>query len=324
MENHLLTVTENENDSRTDKFISTQLPDISRNRIQQLITQDAVKLNGNIITDRSHRLKEGDILEIFIPEAIESEMKPSNIPLNIVYEDEHLLVINKQAGLIVHPGSGNYENTMANALMAHCGDSLSGIGGVMRPGIVHRLDKDTTGLLVAAKNDIAHRKLSKQLKDRSLKRIYNTVIWGMPTKPAGKISVNIGRSARDRKKMAPLKSGGRTAVTHYKIKKIFQDKIASLVECRLETGRTHQIRVHLNHIKHPVVGDKTYGSGHGRSLSTLGDGAKSYIRNFHRQALHSKYIGFIHPDSGEFMEFESELPDDMQKLISCFQGVDVL
>jgi 23S rRNA pseudouridine1911/1915/1917 synthase len=249
-------------------------------------------------------------------------MQPQAIALDIVYEDNDLLVINKPAGLTVHPGAGNPDMTLANALLAHCGDSLSGIGGVARPGIVHRIDKDTTGLLVAAKNDAAHLALSAQLADRSLSRTYLALVWGEPSPGKGTITGNIDRSFSNRQKMAVVNKGGRPAVTHYEVVSSLQSPVVSLVQCKLETGRTHQIRVHFAHIGHPLVGDPLYGAPAASKLNskagkTLPDAAKKALLSFERQALHAKKIGFIHPTTGKAMQFECELPEDMKRLIAA-------
>jgi len=315
---HTLDVAEEQNKMRLDKFIAAFMPEISRNRVQALIEQGNISISDKKITDRSHKVRSGDEISILIPPAEESKMQEADIPLKIVYEDDDLLVIDKQPGLTVHPGAGNHQDTMANALLKHCGKSLSGIGGVMRPGIVHRLDKDTSGLMVVAKNDKAHQDLAEQLKNRSLKRVYHAFVWGVPTPLAGKISANIGRSKRDRKKMTTLRSGGREAVTNYKLLKTYGKNAVSLVECRLETGRTHQIRVHMTFKGHSLIGDKTYG-GKGRvNLAGVLKEVKEFIEKFPRQALHSTTIAFTHPISGKLLQFESNFssgfPEDIYEL----------
>lgn len=320
-ESHILTVKEEESGLRIDKFLSTRIPELSRSRIQALIKQGAVSQNGQNVTDRSASVKQDDKFIIQIPEIKEPEMVAADIPLNIVFEDDHMLVVNKQAGLIVHPGAGNYDSTMANALLHHCGDTLSGIGGVQRPGIVHRLDKDTTGLMVVAKHDAAHQSLSEQIQSRTLKRVYRTIVWGLPSPAFGKIDANIVRNNKDRKKMVVVESGGRHAITHYKVLEVFKDTFASLVECKLETGRTHQIRVHFQHIKHHLMGDSTYGTKNKPMPQGTPEDIKKFLRNFPRQALHSQYISFEHPKTGEIMEFTADYPADFQELLSKIRGL---
>jgi 23S rRNA pseudouridine1911/1915/1917 synthase len=307
---------------RLDKFLASALPDFSRARLQTLIEQGHVTCWGKAAADASGKVKEGETYCVSIPEAVPTHMQPQAIALDIVYEDNDLLVINKPAGLTVHPGAGNPDMTLANALLAHCGDSLSGIGGVARPGIVHRIDKDTTGLLVAAKNDAAHLALSAQLADRSLSRTYLALVWGEPSPGKGTITGNIDRSFSNRQKMAVVNKGGRPAVTHYEVVSSLQSPVVSLVQCKLETGRTHQIRVHFAHIGHPLVGDPLYGAPAASKLNskagkTLPDAAKKALLSFERQALHAKKIGFIHPTTGKAMQFECELPEDMKRLIAA-------
>lgn len=320
---------------RLDKFLSSALPQLTRSRIQALIEQGAVAIEGSRtvfgkgtpeaapltpITNQSHKVKTGEIYVISVPPAVDTTMKPADIPLNVVYEDDHLLVIDKQAGLTVHPGAGNHNDTMANALLTHCGDTLSGIGGVQRPGIVHRLDKDTSGLLVVAKHDAAHVSLSEQLAERDLKRRYIAVTWGRIEPMAGKIEANIGRNPKDRKKMAVLARSGKKAITHYKVLETLAGGSATLVECRLETGRTHQIRVHFAARNHSLVGDTTYGQRPGDKLWSK---LPEYVKKFPRQALHSTYIGFTHPETGEWMEFESPVGGktsaDLKELIESLR-----
>jgi 23S rRNA pseudouridine1911/1915/1917 synthase len=246
-------------------------------------------------------------ITVDVPPAAPALPVPQTIPLDIVYEDEFLLVIDKPAGLVVHPGAGNEDGTLVNALLAHCGEQLSGIGGVRRPGIVHRLDKDTSGLMVAAKTDAAHRGLSAQLSDRSLSRTYRAIVWGKPVPPAGRIDAPIGRSPNNRRKMAVLRNGGRDAVTLYSTVTQVGAK-ASLIECKLMTGRTHQIRVHMAHLGHPLVGDPLYGRARG-------DG--SALARFPRQALHATAIAFVHPIDGREMSFTSTPPADFRALLDC-------
>lgn len=316
-----LQVTKKSTGLRLDKFLAVNLPEISRSMVKKLVDGNHV-LKGDkiIIADCSFNVKEGDIFIVNIPAPEKSEMRPANIPLTIVYEDAEFLVINKPAGLTVHPGAGQHNDTLANALIAHCGESLSGIGGVMRPGIVHRLDKDTSGLIMAAKTDRAHQSLAKQISTRSLKRTYLAICWGVPKPLEGRIDANIGRSTKNRKKMSVVDSGGKIAATNYSVLEVLGGGVASLVECRLETGRTHQIRVHMSHIGHPLIGDQAYCGRRSGAVKTLSDEAKEYLSGFKRQALHSHKIVLNNPITGEELEFKSELPDDMGKLLSVLRG----
>lgn len=316
---------------RLDRFISDQLEGHSRNYIQALIKKGHVQLwkggSEAILTEAKYRVKSNDIISITIPEPENASVEAEAIPLDIVYEDSSLIVLNKPAGLVVHPGAGNWSGTLVNALLNHCGDQLSGIGGVRRPGIVHRLDKDTSGLMVVAKTDRSHRHLAKQFalhgKDGRLERMYTAIVWGALHPLKGRIETKIARHAHNRLKMAVVKSGGRVAVTHYEMTKIFQDvtdaTLASLVHCRLETGRTHQIRVHMAHMGHPLLGDKVYGSGFSTSRNRLSERAKKELDQLNRQALHAASLGFEHPLTKEHMSFESPLPGDMLKL---YQSLD--
>jgi 23S rRNA pseudouridine1911/1915/1917 synthase len=307
---------------RLDKTLAVALPELSRSRLQSLIENGHVTCNGKRTEDASAKVKTGQEYRIDIPEAAPSYLAPQKIDLDIVYEDDDLLVLNKQAGLTVHPGAGNPDMTLVNALLAHCGETLSGIGGVARPGLVHRIDKDTTGLLVVAKNDVAHVHLSEQLATRTLKRTYTALVWGTPKLKSGTITGNIGRSISNRQKMTVVKTGGKPAVTHYKVITSYQLPIASLVECNLETGRTHQIRVHMTHIGCPLVGDPVYGSSTSQRLKAgayknLPETSRQALLNFTRQALHAKALTLVHPRIGKSMDFECELPQDMQTLIKA-------
>lgn len=311
-----------ENAGRLDKVLSDMAGEgVSRSRLKNLILGGQVTLNGNMCDDASRKVVTGDVIELVIPEAIEALPQPENTPLDIVYEDDDMLVINKAVGMVVHPGAGNQNGTLVSALLYHCGDSLSGIGGVKRPGIVHRLDKDTSGLMVVAKNDIAHNGLASQLVDRSLSRVYQALVWKMPTPIKGKVVAPIGRHQQSRVKMAVRSHAmGREAITHYLREETFNDVI-SMVACQLETGRTHQIRVHMQHLGHPLLGDQLYGlpPQEQRSLMNRGgydEEAREAVLAFPRQALHAAGISFIHPVSGEEMEFETDLPDDLMELIS--------
>lgn len=287
---------------RLDKFLSLKTL-FSRSRIVSLIEEGAVK--PSLPPDT--KVKEGQIFELTEQEAVPDDILPEKIPLDILYEDEDVLVLNKPPFMVVHPGAGNWQGTLVNALLAHCGDSLSGIGGVKRPGIVHRIDKETSGVLVIAKNDAAHQNLSNQFSVHSVYRVYQAVVYGMPT--SGRIEGNIGRSSANRQKMAIVQTGGKHAVTHYRlIKPLFGGK-ASWIECQLETGRTHQIRVHMTSVGHPLVGDKTYGHAP--------KGTPEILRLFPRQALHAGVLGFVHPRTGEYMEFSAPMPEDMSLLIEA-------
>jgi 23S rRNA pseudouridine1911/1915/1917 synthase len=266
------------------------------------------------------------LIEVLVPPLAEPEPKAEAIPLSIVYEDDDVLVIDKPAGLVVHPGAGHQTGTLVNALIAHCGASLSGIGGVRRPGIVHRLDKDTSGLLVVAKNDAAYRALAAQFADHGrkgpLQRRYKALVWGAPDSPRGVVDRAIARSATDRRKMGVARNGGRRAVTHYAVERTFGPKrapIAALLDCRLETGRTHQIRVHMVTIGHPLIGDAEYGAGFKTKVALLPEPARSVVSSLHRQALHAWLLSFAHPTSGREMRFESPLPDDIAAVIKALE-----
>jgi len=308
---------------RLDKYLGTQCSDLSRARLQGLVKEGAVFVNGKACTQNSYKVEEGDQIALEAPALKEPEPEPEDIPLDIFYEDEALLVINKPAGLVVHPGAGNITGTLVNALLYHCGDSLSGIGGVIRPGIVHRLDKETSGLLVVAKNDKAHRGLSRQIEGRSLKRIYHAIALGVPFPPKHVVDMPIGRHAHQRTKMAVNPRQGRAARTYYEVLENFEDNF-SLVELRLETGRTHQIRLHMQALKHPLIGDPLYGpqlTALRAALKAGGyDAARAeVIQSFGRQALHAHQIAFTHPITGEDMAFESPYPDDFKDLLSSLR-----
>ena len=257
-----LSVTKVMSEERIDQFLAKKIPEFSRSRLQKLIKDKQVLIKNKSITSASHKVKHGDFVIVNIPKVSEGKIKAQKIKLEILYEDKDIVVINKPAGLVVHPGAGNWDNTLVNGLLAHCGNDLSGIGGVRRPGIVHRLDKETSGVLVVAKNDYTHINLSKQFSDRKIIRSYQAIVWGWLTKNQGTFQGNLGRNPKNRKKMAVLRSGGKHAITHYKLVKRIGETLASgasLIECKLETGRTHQIRVHLSHNGFPIIGDKTYG-----------------------------------------------------------------
>ena len=308
---------------RIDRLLANTLPDRSRSFLKRLIEDgclDAAGEHGATIIEPSYRVKPGERFLLRIPASVDPEPLGENIPLNVVFEDDDLIVINKPPGLVVHPAPGNLTGTLVNALIAHCGASLKGIGGVRRPGIVHRLDKDTSGIMVSAKTGPAHEGLTRQFADHSIERAYAAFVWGMPSPSQGTVEGNIGRSPRNRKKMAVLALGGKTALTNYRTEAAYAAGAASLVECRLETGRTHQIRVHMAHIGHAVIGDPVYGGGSTRArMSQLSPEASNMIAGFRRQALHARLLGFEHPISGEFQQFEAALPDDLAALAQNLQ-----
>jgi 23S rRNA pseudouridine1911/1915/1917 synthase len=311
---------------RLDKFLTEHLPEMSRVAVQALIRSGHVTdTQSATIKDGAHRVKPGEIYGVVVPEPQPAAPAPEPIALDVVYEDKSLIVIDKPAYLVVHPAAGHASGTLVNALIAHCGDSLSGIGGVKRPGIVHRLDKGTSGLLVAAKTDAAHAGLSEQFAahgaDGRLTRAYLALVWGKPLRPRGTIEARLARSHTNRTKIAVVKgTAGRHAVTHYEILKTFSPRggaAISLLRLRLETGRTHQIRVHLAHIGHPIVGDPVYGSGFKAKADTLPEPARAAVRALERQALHAAELGFEHPRSGKTLHFESALPPDMTAVLAA-------
>ena len=303
--------------SRLDKFLGAQFADISRARFQRLIVEGHVTVEGATQSDVGYKLKSGQRVVVVLPEAKAPEPQPENIALNIVYEDRDLIVINKPQGLVVHPGAGNETGTLVNALIAHCGESLSGIGGVKRPGIVHRLDKDTSGLLVIAKNDKAHQSLSDQFaahgRDGLLQREYLAFIWGLPERRGGTIQTGIERSSANRQKMAVSKSQtAKEAITHWNLVESFG--AASLVRCKLETGRTHQIRVHMAYLGHPLLGDNVYGSGFISSKVKLPLAAQTALGYVRGQALHAGLLGFTHPRTAKQLRFDAPLPPRLAAL----------
>ena len=298
---------------RLDKFISKYIDFISRTQIQNLIDQNLVLGNSKIIKDRSYKIK-NELYQVTIPSPKKNIIAAKDIPLNIIFEDEDLIVLNKQTGLTTHPGAGNYDHTLVNALIYYLGSNLSSIGGVERPGIVHRLDKDTSGLMIVAKNNFAHQHLSQQLKKRSLKRIYHAICWGCPTPSIGTIETYIKRHHTNRLKMDVNKYDGRLAITNYKVLKDHLGKI-SLVECSLKTGRTHQIRVHMAHIGHPLIGDYLYGASYKNKYLALEADLGKICQNFPRQALIAKKIGFFHPKNEEYLAFEIDYDIDIGNLV---------
>ena len=292
---------------RLDKFLADTFPDVSRNAFIRLIEENKVKIqsSGIIANHPDMKIERGQIFEITLPNPQPMDVQPEEMDLDVVYEDEDVIVVNKPAGLVVHPGAGNWEHTLVNGLLYHCKGTLSGIGGVERPGIVHRIDKDTSGLLVVAKNDKAHLGLAKQFEIHSIQREYQAFVWGALDQEQGRIEGNIGRSGANRQKMALVQMGGKPAVTHYKRLAVYGG-IVSYVKCVLETGRTHQIRVHMSSIRHPLVGDYTYGKPR--------KNAPDFVRDFPRQALHAGVLGFVHPTTGKQLVFEVPMPQDMQEL----------
>jgi 23S rRNA pseudouridine1911/1915/1917 synthase len=293
---------------RLDRALAAAVPTLSRERLKTLIRSGAVEARGSAVRDPALKVKGDEALRVAVPEPRPAHNEPQDIPLTILFEDEHLLVIDKPAGLVVHPAAGNFDGTLVNALLHHCAGKLSGIGGVARPGIVHRIDKDTSGLLVVAKTDVAHEGLARQFAAHSIDRRYLAIVSGVPRSGGGTIDAPLARSATNRKKIAIVEGHrGKRAVTHWKRLEVLRG--ATLVECRLETGRTHQIRVHLASVGHPLVGDPAYGrSGttHGKLLKELG---------FHRQALHATELGFTHPVTRHRLSFSSPMPPDMQELM---------
>lgn len=290
----------NESGLRIDKYLSEQFPDLSRSFLQKLIRDGAVFVDLRPVK-ANYRISYGERVEVHLPEPSSPEIEPENIPLDILYEDNDVLVINKPKDMVVHPSAGHFEHTVVNAVMYHCKDQLSGINGVMRPGIVHRIDKDTTGAIVICKNDHAHQRLAEQLKEHSITRKYHAIVYNNFPCDEGIIDAPIGRSEKDRKKMAINHKKGKPAVTHYKILERFHQ--FTYVECTLETGRTHQIRVHMASISHPLLGDQLYGPDNSKYLSLQG------------QVLHARVLGFIHPTTGLYMEFEAPMPEYFEHLL---------
>jgi 23S rRNA pseudouridine1911/1915/1917 synthase len=310
---------------RLDKALAAAFPEVSRARFQALIAEGAITVEGVAVREARHKVNPGELLEAVLPEAAPAAPLPETMALDVVFEDRDLIVIDKPAGLVVHPGAGHETGTLVNALIAHCGDSLSGIGGVKRPGIVHRLDKDTSGLLVVAKNDAAHHGLSEQFaahgRDGRLERNYLAIVWGGPERRRGTIAAAVGRSTVNRQKMAVSRSAGaREAVTHYEVlEDLGAPPVASLLRCQLETGRTHQIRVHMAHIGHPLLGDSVYGAGYRSSMRKLSPAAQEALKSLNRQALHAGSLGFQHPRTGRAMRFESPPPEDFATLLAALR-----
>ncbi|WP_316183599.1 RluA family pseudouridine synthase [Bradyrhizobium sp. SZCCHNRI1009] len=310
-----------EGSPRLDRVLAARLPELSRSRLKALILAGQVSLRAEAVRDPAYHVTAGDTITIDVPEAVAAEPAAEAIPLKIIYEDDDIVVIDKPAGLVVHPAAGHETGTLVNALIAHCGASLSGIGGVRRPGIVHRLDKDTTGLMVVAKNDHAHASLSAQFADHgrtgAMERGYLAFAWGVPHRPHGTINAAIDRHPHARDKMA-VRAKGREAITHYEVQESFTGRdgkpVASLIACHLETGRTHQIRVHLAHLGHPLMGDSVYGPHFKTKANQLAPGAREALEALGRQALHAYLLVIEHPRTGEIMRWESELPEDLSLL----------
>jgi 23S rRNA pseudouridine1911/1915/1917 synthase len=319
--------------TRIDAFLAAQMPPhVSRSRVKALILEGQVAINGTPCLSPSQKLRAGDTVAIEIPDPDDAEPQGEDIALDILYEDEHLIVVNKPAGLVVHPAPGNWTGTLVNALIHHCGDSLKGIGGVRRPGIVHRLDKDTSGIMVVAKTQQAHAGLAAQFADHGrsgpLERAYVALVWGAPARNTGTIDAPLGRSANNRLRRAVVREDAqdaREAITHYTVLRHLDGvgdgrANASLMECRLETGRTHQIRVHMAHIGHPLIGDREYGAHFNTKANVLTEPAQSAVKAFSRQALHASVLGFAHPVTGKTLRFEAPIPPDLASLIEAFDA----
>ena len=304
---------------RLDRFLAAREPDLSRSRLQRLVKLGAVLVNGSPVKI-SHSLKVGDRISLRVPPPTPLQLEAQNLPLEIVYEDQHLLVVNKAAGMVVHPAAGNPDGTLVNALLHHCGD-LAGIGGVMRPGIVHRLDQNTSGLLVVAKDDITHQGLALQFKEHTIKREYVALVYGRLLQASGYYRSAIGRHPRPRKKMASVTKGGKRAQTNFQVLRYYPTGACSLVSLRLETGRTHQIRVHLSEAGYPLVGDQVYGKKGVSRRSSAACGS-DFLVQFQRQALHARALGFRHPVSGDYKEFDSSLPEDMESLLDRLNNLE--
>lgn len=297
-------ITEEMEDERIDKCLSALIDSLSRSYIQKLFKDGKITVNEQVILKSSFRVKADDKVKLILPPAIVPDILPENIPLSVLFEDQDVIVINKPKGMVVHPAPGHYTGTLVNALLYHCHGDLSGINGILRPGIVHRIDRDTTGSIIACKNDEAHRRIADQLKEHSIVRRYHAIVCGNLKEDTGTIHTQIGRHPNDRKKMAVLSAGGKEAITHYKVLKRFGKY--TYIECRLETGRTHQIRVHMAHLGHPLLGDTVYGP-------------KDCPFSLEGQTLHAKILGFIHPKTGEYIETEAPLPEYFETLLSVLQ-----
>ena len=324
----MIPVTDEDVGTRLDKFLSGRLTDLSRSRLKALIEGGFVAgytlsdpTTPHSITSASRSLKGLTHVTLTIPEPEAATPKAEAILLDVVYEDTDLIIVNKPAGMVVHPAPGSARGTLVNALLHHCGSSLSGVGGVRRPGIVHRIDKDTSGLLVVAKHDKAHAGLAEQFAAHTIERRYTALVHGHPNPLIGRVEGAIGRHPRDRKKMALVTTGGKHAVTHYRTQTLYRavgQPLAAAIECRLETGRTHQVRVHMAHLRHALIGDPVYGGGRRLPSDTPAD-VRSAVQGFDRQALHAKSLGFTHPTTGQALQFSSELPNEMIDLINALE-----
>ena len=332
------TITEDDQGARLDKWLSERLEGLTRTRLKALIEEGALSRNGDVFTDPSYKLRVGDAILLTMPDLAPPTPKPEAIPLEIAYEDDALIVVNKPAGMVVHPAAGNWTGTLVNALIAHCGDSLSGIGGVARPGIIHRIDKDTSGLLAVAQHDAAHQAMTAAFAAHDVERVYEALTIGAPRPGVGTIDKPIGRAGADRKKFAAYDENSerpdlRHAVTHYKTltafgrprAKLAGDALAAAIECRLETGRTHQIRVHMSALGCPLIGDPLYGRGPGLGGLKPGDPAADHalkiLKSFRRQALHARTLGFEHPITGEALSFTAEPPQDYARLKTALEAI---
>ena len=319
-----LSVKTEENNQRVDTFINNKEKSLSRTRIKNLILKKNLKLNSQILISPSKKVSTGDQLSLEIPEPKLASIKPYNFKLNIIYEDKDMIIINKPAGIIMHPGAGNYDNTIVNALMNYCGGNLSNIGDELRPGIVHRIDKDTSGLIVIAKNNFAHENLSIQFSKHSIKRVYQLLIWGKLRPRTGTIKTLIKRSTKNRQLMEVGSTKGKIAITNYKTLEVFENNktpTLSLVECKLETGRTHQIRVHMSYKGNNILGDKKYKKKF-KKFKNIDPKLEKLILNLERQFLHAKTLGFIHPVNGKKIEFSSFLPQELENILKMLRKLN--
>jgi len=313
------------NGYRIDKFLQSQIKNLSRTRLQSLIREGEVQLNNIAIKDVSKKIKEEDLIKVNFPPPKEVRIKPNKIDLDILYDDDDIIVINKSPGVVVHPGAGNYKETIVNGLLYKYKNNLSNVGGKLRPGIVHRIDKDTSGVIVVAKNDNAHINLSEQFSKHTIKRIYEALVWGSLKPQNGKIIEKISRSVRNRQLMAVKREKGKISITNYKTLKIFQNTYLpkiSLLECQLETGRTHQIRVHMNFKGNSILGDKSYGKTK-KKFKKIDVDIEKKINNFNRQALHAKSLGFVHPTTKKEIFFEAKRPNDFDTLIKSLKKASI-
>lgn len=314
---HVVEAAAAESGDRLDTVLAARIPALSRTRAKALIRDGRASIGGRTIAEPDFRVKPGQVIRLVVPESAPAAPEAQAIALSILYEDDDLIVLEKPAGLVVHPAPGNPDRTLVNALLAHCGQSLAGIGGVRRPGIVHRLDKDTSGVMVAAKTERAYRALQAQFAERTIERDYLALVWGVPRPPAGEIRGAIGRHPRQRKKMAVVKSGGKPALTRYRVIETYGGGLASLLRCRLGTGRTHQIRVHLANRGHPVIGDPLYGGPPRRLPPALRD----RLAQLKRQALHAESLGLTHPATGNSLTFHMDLPTELMALVDCLKSI---